>query len=224
MKRLFILGAALGVFALTAAAPPAMAAVSVGFSIHAGDPFHGFSLNLSSAPEIAWIPGTSVGYVQNYDGDLYCDGNEWYLDQGGQWYSASSYDGPFVAIALTSLPFDVGRFPAAYRHGFSDRQPAFTYQQPVQYRQQPTYNRVVYDRGYSDRGSLNRGYVDQDRDRSYQSNTRVWNQRDGQTQQNVHGWNQHPDNRAASNQGWHGQNPRGNGGRSGGRDRDGNRG
>lgn len=226
MKRFFILGAALGVMALAAAAPPAMAAVSVGFSIHGGDPFHGYSLNLSSAPDVVLIPGTSVGYVQNYDGDLYCDGDQWYLDQDGQWYGASSYNGPFVAIAVTSLPFDVGRFPAGYRRGVSyhppaytyqqrayqDQQPAYTYQQRTYSYQQPTYNRV------------DRGYADRDRDRSYQFNTRVWNQRDGQTQQNVHGWNQHTDNRSASNQGWHGQNPRGNGGRFGGRDRGGNRG
>jgi hypothetical protein len=176
LKRFFILGAALGVIALAAAAPPAMAAVSVGFSIHSGDPFHGFSLQLSSAPDVAWIPGTRVGYVQNYDGDLYSYGNQWYLDQDDQWYCASSYDGPFFEISASSLPFDVGRFPTAYHRG------AF-------YRQQPRVVRGGYDRGYYDRN------------RSYGGNDGGWNQRDGRGSdwQTNQGWTQR-DNRGY--QGW----------------------
>jgi len=197
-KSFFVLGAALGMLALVATAPPAMAAVSVGFSIHAGDPYHGFSLHLSSAPNVILVPGTRVGYVENYDGDLYSYGNEWYLDQGDQWYCARSYDGPFVAISAAALPFDTGRFPAGYRRGFS-------------------YARPTSVRGDNDRGSY-------DRDHSFRTNDRGWSQRDNRTftRANDQNWNRPQSqgwNRAANRGGRYSGN-----GRSNGHDRDGGRG
>jgi len=187
LKGFFVLGAALGILTLAAAAPPAMAAVSVGFSIHAGDPFHGFSLHLSSAPNVVLVPGTRVGYVQNYDGDLYSYGNQWYLDQDDQWYCASSYDGPFYEINVASLPFDVSRFPVGYRQGG-----AFYGQQQTFYGQQQTFprdnDRVFYDRG-----------------RSYQQNDRGWNQRE------TRDWNSGNarDMNRRGNRGWNQWNTRG---------------
>jgi len=230
LKGFFVLGAALGMLALAAAAPPAMAAVSVGFSIHAGDPYHGFSLHLSSAPNLVYVPGTSVGYVQNYDGDLYCYGNQWYLAQGDQWYCGSSYDGPFFEISASSLPFDVSRFPGRYQGGgaFYGQQTFSRDNDPASYDRDRSYR--SYDRGWNSRD--NSGSAGTYGNEGWDHGNQGWSRGNQGWSHSNQGWNRGNQGWSRGNQGWsrgnegwnRGQGRRGSrysGGRFSGRDRDG---
>jgi hypothetical protein len=152
MKRALLLTAALTVLlGLGTPARQAQAAVSVGLSFGSGR-HGGFSLNFSSRPNVVLVPSSRVYYVSDLDQDLYCYGNEWYYVDDGAWYMAPSYNGPFVQIAFTSVPYEIRSVPVRYRRHWNG------YTAPV-YRQ-PTYrnrtwnnvvNRTWNDRDWNDR-------------------------------------------------------------------------
>ncbi|HEX5032225.1 MAG TPA: hypothetical protein VFX78_12305 [Candidatus Eisenbacteria bacterium] len=130
MKRILLMTA------LAALLVPAMlpakseAAVSVGVSFHVGDPYRGLSLHFQSAPDLALIPASSVYYVRNYDRDLYRYGRSWYYVEDNCWYQSSSYNGPFVRIAVSSVPRPIYNVPTRYRRAWGgppSHAPAYGY-------------------------------------------------------------------------------------------------
>jgi len=159
MKRTLLLAAALG--ALLGFAQPArqaQAAVSVGFSIGSGGRHNGFSLGFQSQPNVVLIPSSRVYYAQDADVDLYSYDDAWYCVEDGVWYTSDSYDGPFVAIGFSSVPYEIRNVPGSYRRHWEG------YAAPA-----PRYRDAYQDRsgGYQDRGwsSQNRG--DENRGQSW---------------------------------------------------------
>lgn len=126
------------VFSLVVPAAPASAALSV--DIHIGQTYP--NAYFIQPPRAFLIPATAVYYVDDLGYDMYRYGDWWYIDDGGYWYRAQSYRGPFLGVAFSSVPRTILNVPVAYRH------------QP--YRPQVTYaprdNRTYrsYDRSWSD--------------------------------------------------------------------------
>ncbi|HKO21839.1 MAG TPA: hypothetical protein VJX91_04235 [Candidatus Eisenbacteria bacterium] len=125
MKRIFMMAALLALLVPAVLPTKSEAAVSVGVSFHVGDPYGGLSLHFSSAPRLALIPASQVYYVPNYDRDLYRYGNTWYTTQDDCWYQSSSYNGPFVQIAVSSVPRPIWNIPNRYRRGWGGSQAAY---------------------------------------------------------------------------------------------------
>jgi hypothetical protein len=170
MKRALILAAALATlvgFALPAR--QAQASVSVGVSIGSGR-HGGFSLRFASRPNVVLIPSSRVYYAPDLDEDLYAVDDEWYYCDDGTWYVADSYDGPFVAIAFASVPYEIRSVPVHYRRhwgsssgyygnsgysGYSgDTRYRSTYRDPVT---TPTYGYGDRNRTWSNREQGNQG-------------------------------------------------------------------
>lgn len=119
MKRFLLLGA-VAALVMAAALPAASeAAVSVGVSIHVGDPYRGMSLQFRSEPDLVRVPDSQVYYVPNYDHDLYRYGRDWYFVEDGTWYRSSSYRGPFFRVDYGSVPQAVCQVPTRYRRSWN---------------------------------------------------------------------------------------------------------
>jgi hypothetical protein len=118
MKRILLMTALAAL--LVSAAMPARseAAVSVGVSLHVGDPYQGLSLHFRSQPDMALIPASQVYYTRNYDHDLYRYGRSWYYVDDDCWYRSSSYNGPFVRIDVSSVPRQISNVPTRYRRAW----------------------------------------------------------------------------------------------------------
>lgn len=68
-------------------------------------------------PDVIMIPNSHVYYVTGLDYDLFRFSRHWYLNNGGYWYRARNYRGPFVAVSYTSVPRSILVVPAKYhRH------------------------------------------------------------------------------------------------------------
>jgi hypothetical protein len=152
MKRTLLLAAALG--ALLGFAQPArqaQAAVNVGFSIGSGGRHNGFSLSFQSRPDVVLIPSSRVYYAQDANEDLYFYDDAWYCVEDGVWYTSDSYDGPFVAVGFSSVPYEIRNVPGSYRRHWEG------YAAPA-----PRYRDAYQDRTWSNQ---NRG--DGNRDQSW---------------------------------------------------------
>ncbi|HTK69640.1 MAG TPA: hypothetical protein VL857_07520 [Candidatus Eisenbacteria bacterium] len=179
MKRILMMAALLALLIPAVLPAQSEAAVSVGVSLHVGDPYRGLSLHFSSAPRLALIPASQVYYVPSYDRDLYRYGNAWYTTQDDCWYQSSSYNGPFVQIDVSSVPRPIWNIPNRYRRSWGGSQ-AQAYSDPGS--QAPT----SHDRGW------NRG--------GHQG----WNGNRGQN-----GWQQNDRNDDRRNDRWTNDDPRG---------------
>jgi hypothetical protein len=133
MKRAILLATALvALLGFTLPVRQADASVSVGVSIGTGR-HGGFSLSFASRPNVVLIPSSRVYYAPDLDEDLYSYDDEWYYCQDGDWYTADSYDGPFVQIAFTSVPYPIRSVPLGYRRhwdGYRNYNPP-VYRAPV---------------------------------------------------------------------------------------------
>jgi len=90
-------------------------------SLRIGSRYSGPSIEFSTEPQVVEVPGTSgVYYVQDSDNDIYRYGNNWYMNYNGDWYRASSYNGPWVFVGYRSVPRDVYSVPSTYRRNWSD--------------------------------------------------------------------------------------------------------
>src|SRR5262245_51264165 len=150
MKRILLMAGLLALLIPAMLPAKSEAAVSVGVSLHVGDPYRGLSLHFSSAPRVALIPASSVYYVPNYDRDLYRYGNRWYYTQDDCWYQSSSYNGPFVQIAVSSVPRPIWNVPSRYRRAWGgppSHAPAYGYRR----------NQGQYGNGWNRGGNYDRG-------------------------------------------------------------------
>lgn len=173
MKRILLM-IALATLLVSAAMPArSEAAVSVGVSLHVGDPYRGLSLHFRSNPDMALIPATQVYYTRNYDHDLYRYGRSWYYVEDDCWYQSSSYNGPFVQIDVSSVPRQIYTVPTSYRRAWGGppaHAPAYGYRR--------NQGQSGYDRGgYTGANRSQQGGWQQD-DRNDQRNDR-WSSNDG---------------------------------------------
>ena len=194
MKRTLLLATALGVllgFALPA--PQAQAALNVGFSIGSGGRHNGFSLGFQSEPDVVLIPSSRVYYAQDADVDLYSYDDAWYCVQDGVWYASDSYDGPFVAIGFSSVPYEIRNVPVSYRRHWE----GYT-------SQSSGYRDGYQNRGWNqNRGGATqyRGGWSQDRGNAYQDRS-GWSQNRGDPTQYRGGWSQDRGNAYQDRGGW----------------------
>ena len=106
----FVAGALIG----AASTAPASAAVSADINLHIGDrpaPVVVFDRE----PDVVLVPRSHVYYVEHSGYDLYRYGRYWYINDGGYWFRASSYRGPFLSIAVGRVPRSIVVVPAQYR-------------------------------------------------------------------------------------------------------------
>ena len=72
-------------------------------------------------PKMNFVPNTDVYYQRRAPGyDLYRHANRWYLVQGGDWYVASTWRGPFASVDVATLPEGLTEIPADYRKHWGD--------------------------------------------------------------------------------------------------------
>jgi hypothetical protein len=102
-----------GLLFVSAPAAPASAAVAAGIDLHFGGAPRVY---FARPPRTILIPDTQVYYVEGADDDVFqCDG-WWYVDDGGYWFRAPSYRGPFVSVSFESVPGVILNVPSAYAH------------------------------------------------------------------------------------------------------------
>ena len=112
--RISHLGFALAI-ALAIAAAPAQAGVSADINLHLGDPPAPVVL-FDREPDVILVPNTRVYCVGGLDYDLFRYGQYWYINNGGYWYRARNYRGPFGAIRYEVVPRSIMIVPARYHH------------------------------------------------------------------------------------------------------------
>lgn len=66
-------------------------------------------------PEVVLVPRSRVYYVEHRGYDLYRYGRYWYINDGGYWFRAAGYRGPFVGIELRHVPRSITVVPDRYR-------------------------------------------------------------------------------------------------------------
>jgi hypothetical protein len=64
---------------------------------------------------VAVIPGTYVYVVPDIGVDILFYHGQWYRPYGGHWYWAQSYNGPWLTLALASVPRALLDLPPGYR-------------------------------------------------------------------------------------------------------------
>jgi hypothetical protein len=100
--------------ALAVSASPSQAEVSADVNIRVGSrpaPVVVFDRE----PDVVLIPRTHVYSVGGLDYDLYRFGAYWYINDGGYWFRARSYRGPFRAIEYRYVPHAITVVPVKYR-------------------------------------------------------------------------------------------------------------
>lgn len=101
---------------------PRAHAANVDIDIHLGYPPPP-AIIFEREPELIVVPKTRVYYLPSLvDYDLYRYGDWWYVNKGGYWYRANSWQGPFITIrtaprVILSLPGTYRRHPLHPRGG-----------------------------------------------------------------------------------------------------------
>ena len=67
-------------------------------------------------PDVVLVPGSRVYAVGGLDYDLFRYGQFWYMNDGGYWYRARNYRGPFGAVRYESVPRQIVMVPDRYHH------------------------------------------------------------------------------------------------------------
>jgi len=94
----------------------AVTRVSADLNVHFGDrpaPVVVFERE----PDVVLVPSSRVYYVGGLDYDLFRYGQYWYINDGGYWYRARNYRGPFGQIRYETVPRQIVVVPERYhRH------------------------------------------------------------------------------------------------------------
>lgn len=115
---LVLLAVGLGLAASLCLPATAAAEVSVRVGVNIGSPPPPPpAFVFEDEPAIVLIPRTRVYYVQGPEFDLFRYGRYWYINNGGWWYRAHNYRGPFVHLEYDKVPRTILRVPKKYhRH------------------------------------------------------------------------------------------------------------
>jgi hypothetical protein len=95
---------------------PARAGTSLDIGLHIGDAPPPPAFVFEDEPEVVLIPQTRVYYVPGPSFDLFRYGRYWYINNGGWWYRAYNYRGPFGYIEYDKVPTTILRVPKKYHH------------------------------------------------------------------------------------------------------------
>jgi len=184
MRSLILSALSAGLLFAAAPAAPADAAVRANINLSFGNAPNFY---FARQPRTILIPDTRVYYVSGMDDyDMFqCDGM-WYIDDGGYWYSAPSYRGPFESVSYASVPNVILNVPSAYAH--QPYRPGMWRSDSRSYGGGNVYYRGG-NSGWQGRQDSNQRWQDRQRsDRSWQNrqqNDRSWQDR----QQNDRNWN-----------------------------------
>ncbi len=105
---------------LIAPLPESRAEVQVNIGINAGPPpvvvpAPPPAYVVPAPPPVIAIPGTYVYYAPGLGIDILFYHGHWYRPHGGHWYSARSYNGPWVHVSPAKVPRPLGMLPPDYR-------------------------------------------------------------------------------------------------------------
>ena len=109
------LGFTLAVALSLATAGLAQAGVSADINLHVGGRPAPVVL-FDREPDVLLVPNTRVYAVSGLDYDLFRYGQYWYINDGGYWYRARNYRGPFGAIRFEGVPRQIVVVPGRYHH------------------------------------------------------------------------------------------------------------
>jgi len=73
-------------------------------------------INLPAPPPLVVIPSTPIQYAPNVHANYFVYGGEYFVFDNGQWYAASGYNGPWVALAPEFVPLPLLQVPVRYYH------------------------------------------------------------------------------------------------------------
>jgi hypothetical protein len=115
MRRL-ILSLALALALIAAgSARRSDAGVSADINLHLGHPSP--VVVFDREPDVVLVPNTRVYYVSGQPYDLFRYRDYWYIDDGGYWYRARNYRGPFASVSFDFVPRSIVYVPSRYhRH------------------------------------------------------------------------------------------------------------
>jgi hypothetical protein len=114
---LMLLALGAGLMAALALPAPARAGVSLNIGLQVTSPPPPPVFVFEDEPEVVLIPQTRVYYVPGPSFDLFRYGRYWYINNGGWWYRAHNYRGPFESVEYDNVPTTILRVPAKYhRH------------------------------------------------------------------------------------------------------------
>lgn len=103
--------ALIGVMLMTLLGFPGRGVTGVSVGIQVNLP----PLVISAPPVVAVIPGTYVYYCPDVAADIFFYDGYWYRSYEGYWYRAGDYNGPWVYIAVASVPAVFFQLPTNYR-------------------------------------------------------------------------------------------------------------
>ena len=83
----------------------------------------GLQINLGTAPQWGYVPGTRVREIrgQRPDYDVFRYGNTYYVYNNDQWYSSRRARGQFRPIDDRYVPRDLNRVPRDHWHSYPSR-------------------------------------------------------------------------------------------------------
>jgi hypothetical protein len=151
---------------------PAQAGVSADINIHIG---RRAPVYYTREPRVYAIPSSEVYYVQDEnDCDTYRYGNDWYVNDGGNWYCGQSWRGPFVQVAYARVPRVILQVPGRY------------HRQTRGYWQGGT---VRHDSGWNDNDRRYRSGGRNDGQWNGRTDGRQWNDNDRRDRNDGRQWN-----------------------------------
>ena len=92
---------------------PARAAVSADINVHIGERY---PVEFRRAPRVYAVPQSNISWVPDQGYDMYQSDDRWYINDGGSWYCANSYRGPFIGISYQSVPWGILQVPSRYHN------------------------------------------------------------------------------------------------------------
>lgn len=120
----------------------AAADTGVSFQLQLGDRYRGPSVGFYDETDAVPIPGSSgVYYVRGSRNDVYRYGNAWYMNYNGDWYRATSTEGPWAFVSYRSVPRAVYTVPARYRRWRDYRDRHYMWTSGYRYRDRDRYGR-----------------------------------------------------------------------------------
>jgi hypothetical protein len=71
-------------------------------------------ISIGSRPPLVVVPGSPVYYAPRLNYNYFAYGGRFYVYQSDTWFTATAYNGPWVAIGLQRVPRPVLAVPVQY--------------------------------------------------------------------------------------------------------------
>jgi hypothetical protein len=110
MRKLKLL-ATLGILATSLVVTAPAHAQDVHVRLNTG----GSHIYFGNEPNVVLVPGTRVYYSPYGDDDVYRYRNTWYVNRGGTWYRANSYNGTYYYVRPNRVPYQIMNVPSDWR-------------------------------------------------------------------------------------------------------------